>query len=126
MRRHILAADCVIITLGLTEVFFQQHNGHAICAAPGYSGGGGIGCEFRATEYPENFANIERVDRNSARSKSQGASHSDRFARAAGRNLVGRRSCDREHRKQKHSPRRRRGARAAITTTCITFTATNW
>ena len=61
MRRHILAADCVIITLGLTEVFFQQHNGNAICAAPGYSGGGGIGCEFRATEYPENFANIERV-----------------------------------------------------------------
>ncbi len=61
MRRHILAADCVIITLGLTEVFFQQHNGRAICAAPGYGGGGGIGCEFRATEYPENFANIERV-----------------------------------------------------------------
>jgi hypothetical protein len=61
MRRHILAADCVIITLGLTEVFFQQHNGRAICAAPGYCGGGGIGCEFRATEYPENFANIERV-----------------------------------------------------------------
>ena len=61
MRQHILAADCVIITLGLTEVFFQQHNGHAICAAPGYCGGGGIGCEFRATEYPENFANIERV-----------------------------------------------------------------
>jgi hypothetical protein len=61
MRRHILAADCVIITLGLTEVFFQQHNGRAICAAPGYCGGGGIGCEFRATEYPENFSNIERV-----------------------------------------------------------------
>src|SRR5262249_231344 len=53
MRKHILEADCVIITLGLTEVFFQQHNGLAICAAPGYSGGGGIGCEFRATEYPE-------------------------------------------------------------------------
>ena len=61
MRRHVLSADCLIITLGLTEVFFQQHNGNAICAAPGYSGGGGIGCEFRATEYPENFANIERV-----------------------------------------------------------------
>jgi hypothetical protein len=61
MRRHILEADCVIITLGLTEVFFQQHNGNAICAAPGYSGGGGIGCEFRCTEYPENFANMQRV-----------------------------------------------------------------
>jgi hypothetical protein len=61
MRQHILQADCVIITLGLTEVFFQQHNGHAICAAPGYCGGGGIGCEFRCTEYPENYANMERV-----------------------------------------------------------------
>ena len=61
MRRHILEADCVIITLGLTEVFFQQHNGNAICAAPGYSGGGGIGCEFRTTEYAENFNNMDRV-----------------------------------------------------------------
>jgi hypothetical protein len=61
MLNHILAADCVIITLGLTEVFFQQHNGNAICAAPGYCGGGGVGCEFRATEYPENYANMERV-----------------------------------------------------------------
>ena len=61
MRRHILEADCVIITLGLTEVFFQQHNDRAICAAPGYSGGGGIGCEFRPTEYAENFENMDRV-----------------------------------------------------------------
>jgi hypothetical protein len=61
MRRHILQADCVIITLGLTEVFFQQHNGNAICAAPGYCRGGGIGCEFRCTEYPENYANMQRV-----------------------------------------------------------------
>jgi hypothetical protein len=61
MLAHILAADCVIITLGLTEVFFQPHNGNAICAAPGYCGGGGIGYAFRATEYPENYANMERV-----------------------------------------------------------------
>ena len=61
MRRHILDAELVIITLGLTEVFFQQHNGRAICAAPGYCGGGGTGTEFRCTEYPENFENIERV-----------------------------------------------------------------
>ncbi len=61
MRLHIRTADCVIITLGLTEVFFQQHNGRAICAAPSYSGGGGQGCEFRATEYGENYANIERA-----------------------------------------------------------------
>ncbi|HZZ26848.1 MAG TPA: GSCFA domain-containing protein [Pirellulales bacterium] len=61
MRQHIRQADCVIITLGLTEVFFQQHNGHAICAAPGYCGGGGIGCEFRCTEYQENYANMEQV-----------------------------------------------------------------
>jgi hypothetical protein len=61
MRRHILQADCVIVTLGLTEVFFQQNNGNAICAAPGYCGGGGIGCEFRCTEYSENYSNMERV-----------------------------------------------------------------
>jgi hypothetical protein len=63
MVRHIREANLVIITLGLTEVFFQQHNGRAICAAPGYAGGGGIGCEFRATEYQENYDNIDTVIR---------------------------------------------------------------
>lgn len=61
MRRHICEANLVIITLGLTEVFFQQHNGRAICGAPGYCGGGGFGCEFRATEYQDNYDNIEKV-----------------------------------------------------------------
>jgi hypothetical protein len=61
MRKHIETADLVIITLGLTEVFFQQHNGRAICAAPGYSGGGGFGCEFRVTEYAENYENLRRT-----------------------------------------------------------------
>jgi hypothetical protein len=61
MQRHIAEADCLIVTLGLTEVFFQQHNGNAIAAVPGYSRGGGIGCEFRATEYPENLANMKHV-----------------------------------------------------------------
>lgn len=63
MQKHIVQANLVIITLGLTEVFFQQHNDRAICAAPGYCGGGGIGCEFRATEYQENYDNIEQVIR---------------------------------------------------------------
>ncbi|HZZ74231.1 MAG TPA: GSCFA domain-containing protein [Pirellulales bacterium] len=63
MRQHLLAADLVIITLGLTEVFFQQHNERAICAAPGYCGGGGIGTAFRSTEYPENYDNLEQVVR---------------------------------------------------------------
>ena len=63
MNAHIRSANLVIITLGLTEVFFQQHNGRAICAAPGYAGGGGFGCEFRATEYQENFDNIDTVVR---------------------------------------------------------------
>jgi hypothetical protein len=63
MQRHIRQADLVIITLGLTEVFFQQHNGRAICAAPGYCGGGGIGCEFRQTEYQENYDNIDTAIR---------------------------------------------------------------
>ena len=30
-------------------------------AAPGYCGGGGIGSEFRCTEYPENYANMQRM-----------------------------------------------------------------
>jgi hypothetical protein len=63
MRRHIEGADLVIITLGLTEVFFQQHNNRAICAVPGYCGGGGLGCEFRCTEYQENYDNIDQVVR---------------------------------------------------------------
>lgn len=63
MNAHIRQANVVIITLGLTEVFFQQHNGRAICGAPGYAGGGGFGCEFRATEYQENFENIDTVVR---------------------------------------------------------------
>ena len=63
MRRHICEANLVILTLGLTEVFFQQHNGRAICAAPGYCGGGGFGCEFRCTEYQENYDNIDKVIR---------------------------------------------------------------
>src|SRR5205085_3495680 len=61
--RHIEQADLVIITLGLTEVFFQQHNDRAICAVPGYCGGGGLGCEFRCTEYPENYDNIDQAIR---------------------------------------------------------------
>jgi hypothetical protein len=63
MRRHIEQADLVIVTLGLTEVFFQQHNDRAICAVPGYCGGGGLGCEFRCTEYQENYDNIEQAIR---------------------------------------------------------------
>ena len=61
MRQHILTADLVIITLGLTEVFFQPQNDNAICAAPGYCGGGGAHTTFRCTEYPENFENLDRV-----------------------------------------------------------------
>jgi hypothetical protein len=61
MRRHIETADLVIITLGLTEVFFQQHNDRAICAVPGYCGGGGLGCEFRCTEYQENYNNVDQA-----------------------------------------------------------------
>ncbi len=61
MIKHVHEADVVIITLGLTEVFFQQHNGRAICAAPGYCAGGGFGCEFRCVEYQENYDNVEKV-----------------------------------------------------------------
>ena len=60
MKHGILNAECLIITLGLTEVFFQS-NGKAICASPGYAGGGGQDTEFRATKFNENYDNIKKI-----------------------------------------------------------------
>jgi len=61
MSNFILEADVIIITLGLTEVFFQDKNGLAICACPGYSKGGGRKITtFRCTEYNDNYDNIKK------------------------------------------------------------------
>lgn len=60
IRDCINAADVFIITLGLTEVFFMA-NGRAICAIPSYGGGGGEGCQFKATEFEENLDNMNRI-----------------------------------------------------------------
>ena len=56
----ILNAECLIITLGLTETFFQK-NGKAICASPGYAGGGGHDSEFVATKFSDNYANVKKI-----------------------------------------------------------------
>lgn len=60
MEYGILNAELLIITLGLTEVFFQK-NGKAICASPGYANGGGQNCDFVATKFDENYNNIKKV-----------------------------------------------------------------
>ena len=56
----ILNAECLIITLGLTETFFQK-NGKAICASPGYASGGGQDCEFVATKFTDNYNNVRKI-----------------------------------------------------------------
>lgn len=60
IRHGILGAQCLIITLGLTEVFFQRNN-RAICASPGYAGGGGYDTEFRPTSFTENYNNLKKI-----------------------------------------------------------------
>lgn len=60
VRTGLLTAKVIVITLGLTEVFFQT-NGNAICSAPGYYGGGGDGANFRATTYDENYLNVLEI-----------------------------------------------------------------
>lgn len=53
--------DILIITLGLTEVFVRPSTDRVICASPGYSGGGGQECWFRASNYSDNYENICRT-----------------------------------------------------------------
>lgn len=63
IARCIKEADCIVITLGLTEVWFQNSNGKAICSVPGYpkGKGGGRDSYFKFTEYNENYVNMEQV-----------------------------------------------------------------
>ena len=62
MSQYIKQAKVIIITLGLTEVWFMP-NGKAICASPGHPNGhgGGHECTFRATNYDENLKNINEI-----------------------------------------------------------------
>lgn len=61
IKDGVLQADIIVITLGLTEVFFQNKNNKAICATPGYGSGGGHDSYIKFTNYDENFANINKV-----------------------------------------------------------------
>jgi len=61
IHEGITSADIVVLTLGLTEVFFQNTNHNAICATPGYGSGGGHDTYVRFTEYGENFDNVDRI-----------------------------------------------------------------
>lgn len=58
MRTDILAADVVVITLGLTEVFSLE--GRVICACPGYAGGGGQEYRFGQSSTAYNLENMIR------------------------------------------------------------------
>lgn len=57
VREGLTKAEVIIITLGLTEVWFQP-NGNAICAAPGYLDGGGSDSTFKCTTFKQNENNI--------------------------------------------------------------------
>ena len=63
VARCIKEADCIVITLGLTEVWFQNSNDRAICGVPGYpkGKGGGQDSYFRFTDYDDNYDNMVEV-----------------------------------------------------------------
>lgn len=54
-------ADCIVITLGLTETWFLPYNNKAICACPGYARGGGENCYFRNLNFMENYENMMKI-----------------------------------------------------------------
>ncbi len=83
LRNAIATADVLVVTLGLTEVWFEPHHGRVVCGVPGKEHGnsrvresataegvGVIGGEprdhrgqarFRFSGYEENLANMQRV-----------------------------------------------------------------
>lgn len=61
IKKGILNADVFIMTLGLTEVFFQNKNNNAICATPGYGSGGGHDSCVKFTSFQENYNNISKI-----------------------------------------------------------------
>jgi hypothetical protein len=61
IRAGFTTADVVVITLGLTEVFFQNNNSNAICAVPGYECGGGFDTQVRFTSFQENLENVSEI-----------------------------------------------------------------
>lgn len=60
MELAIKQSKCLLMTLSLVEVFFQK-NGNAICAIPGYGGGGGQDSVFRFVGYDDNYFNIKSM-----------------------------------------------------------------
>lgn len=63
IKSGLLEAEVIIITLGMTEVWFRNLTAHAVCAAPGYLGGGGDleNERFRATDYERNCAALTGI-----------------------------------------------------------------
>lgn len=61
IRNGILTSDVIVLTLGLTEVFFQNSNNKAICASPGYGSGGGHDTRVKFTTYGENYDNVNEI-----------------------------------------------------------------
>ena len=62
MSSFIKTAKVIVITLGLTEIWFKP-DGRAICAHPGYprGSGGGHDCYFKATSYDDNLDNLKKI-----------------------------------------------------------------
>jgi len=60
IKTYLAEADCIVITLGLTEVWVNPDNS-VICASPGYPKGigGGQDCSFLMSNYNQNLVNIE-------------------------------------------------------------------
>jgi hypothetical protein len=63
-RRALTQAQVLVLTLGLTEIWEDRHDGSVIClpSGPYYSEGGDMSVyDFRVSRYAENLANLERI-----------------------------------------------------------------
>jgi hypothetical protein len=63
-RRALLKAKVLILTLGLTEVWEDRHDGSVLCLPSGpyvNEGGDMSRYRFRVSRYPENLSNLERI-----------------------------------------------------------------
>jgi hypothetical protein len=63
-RMALTQAQVLVLTLGLTEIWEDRHDGSVIClpSGPYYSEGGDMSAyDFRVSRYAENLANLERI-----------------------------------------------------------------
>ncbi len=62
IKRGLEAADLMIFTLGLTEVWQKKDNGLVACCEPGYCHGGGhTETEFLASSFQQNYDNLKAI-----------------------------------------------------------------